>query len=446
MGRRGGILIAGLAVAISAWLAAARAGAPAALVHARLHGVINPIEVRYLTRTLEEARNHGAAALLLSIDTPGGLVSSMQEIVELLTNSPIPVIGLVEPGTAQATSAGALVLLATDFAAMLPDTRVGSAHPVAAGANLEGAMEEKATNSLSALARSLAERSGRAPDAAEAMVRASVSYTAAEALDKHIIELVPGNRAELLRALDGRSVRHGTRAFTLHTKDASLRESTLTWSEELLDAAADPTLASLLLTIGVLGILYELSAPGIGLGGIVGVIALVIALLSMSVLPVRIAGIALLVAGMVAIALEIKTAAHGLLGLGGIAAISVGALVLVDEGRYFGAPPQVQWGLLVPVVVLATLGMLALATVVRRAQHLPPRVGVETLPGAHGHVRAPIVAAPEGYAGSVWIAGTRWAAIADREISTGEAIEVIDVVHYPTRLRVRRAAPAYGES
>jgi membrane-bound serine protease (ClpP class) len=423
-----------------------RAAPSAAIVQVELHGVINPVKVRYLARAIDDAHRRGAGALLVSIDTPGGLVSSMQEIVELITNARLPVIGLVEPSTAQATSAGALVLLATDVAAMLPDTRVGSAHPVGAGQPLRGAVAKKATNSLSALARSLAGRSGRSPEAAEAMVRASVSYTAAEALEKKIIELVPTSRAELLRTLEGRTLRHGTRSFTLRTNGVSLHTPRLSWSERVLDTVADPTLASVLLTIGVLGILYELSAPGIGLGGIAGVVALVIALLSMSVLPVRMAGIALFVAGLAAIALEVKTPAHGLLGLGGLAAIAVGAVVLIDEARYFGATPELRWGVFAPTLLLGTLGVLGLATVVRKAQRSPLRMGVEALPGARGHVRAAIIAAPDGFAGSVWVAGARWPALADSAIGAGEPIEVVAVVHHPTRLRVRRSTGEQGES
>lgn len=441
-------LVAAALLAAAATLAPAhlaRAKAPR-LAHAYVHGVINPIKARYLARVIEDARKQGASALLLSIDTPGGLVSSMQDIVQQITNAPFPVIGLVEPSTAQATSAGALLLLATDVAAMLPDTRVGAAHPVGAGEPLRGAMEKKATNSLASLARSLATRRDRSAEAAEAMVRKSVSYTAAEALDKRIIELIVPSRSELLRLVDGRTVERAGKTVTLRTQGAKLVDARLSWSERILDAAADPTLASLLLTIGVLGILYELSSPGIGLGGIVGVTALVVALLAMSVLPLRIAGIALLLAGLAAIALEVKTPAHGLLGLGGIAAITVGAIVLIDEGGYFGALPQIRWSVFAPVLVLSTVGVIALARVVSRSQQPPPRVGVEALPGARGRARGALTRSTDGWTGSVFVDGARWPAIAEHEVAAGDPVEVVAVESHPTRLRVRRLTPSDGET
>src|SRR5262249_8446136 len=203
-------------------------------------------------------RSEGAGLVLLSINTPGGLVSSMQDIVGAITNSKVPVVGLVEPRSAQATSAGALILMATDVAAMLPDTRMGAAHPVSAGANLEGAMEEKATNSLVSLAKSLAGRRGRSEKIAEGIVRESKSYTAAEALSEKAVELVVGSRDELFEKLDGMKLEFSDRNVTLATRGATRLEYPMSETSRLFDALADPTIASLLVTIGVLGILYEL--------------------------------------------------------------------------------------------------------------------------------------------------------------------------------------------
>jgi membrane-bound serine protease (ClpP class) len=408
------------------------------VLHIELEGVVNPIKARYIARALRDVESKATSLVLLTINTPGGLVSSMQDIVQAITSCKVPVVGLVTPSAAQATSAGALVLLATDVAAMLPDTRVGAAHPVGAGEPLEGAIEEKATNSLASLAKSLAARRGRSEQAAEAMVRESVSYTADEAREKKVIELVASDARALLDQLHGRRLDFADRHTVLATRGATITDVPLSSAERILDALADPTLASILLSIGVLGILYELAAPGIGLGGIAGVISLVLGLLAMSVLPVRISGILLLVAGLIAIALEVKTPAHGMLGFGGLLAIVVGALVLVDETRYFGALQQIRWRLFVPVVALCAVAVLALAKVAAQAQRPPPRTGLEALPGTRGHVDAPIVRSGATHAGSVRVDGVRWQAVSEAEIAEHETIEVEAVLTQPTRLKVKR--------
>lgn len=260
-------LFAFFAAFVSASFALSVRAAGPIIFHATVEGVINPVKARYVKQALERARDQEAELVLLSINTPGGLVSSMQDIIDEITRSAVPVVGLVEPKTGQATSAGAFILLATDVAGMLPDARVGAAHPVGAGEPLKGAVEQKATNSLVSLAKSLAARRGRPENVAEGIVRESVSYTAQEAEKQKLVEMVVSSRADFLAALDGRHLDFKDRQATLSTKRASVVDFPLSWTNQLLDKIADPTIASILLTIGVLGILYELSAPGIGMWG-----------------------------------------------------------------------------------------------------------------------------------------------------------------------------------
>ncbi len=411
--------------------------APTRVLHLRLTGVINPIKSRYIARALAGTRAEGVSLVLLSIDTPGGLVSSMQDIVEAITASRVPVVALVEPRAAQATSAGALILLASDVAAMLSDTRMGAAHPVGAGEPLKGALEQKATNSLASLAKSLASRRGRSASAAEEMVRSSTSYTASEAATADLVELVVGSRAQLFARLDGRVLDFTDRKAVLHTRNVQLVERPLTPSERLLDGMADPTVASILLTIGVLGIIYELSAPGIGLGGIVGVSALLLGLLGMSVLPLRLAGVLLMTAGVLSIALEVKTPAHGLLGVGGAAAMLLGALVLVDERSYFGAAQQVRWLIFAPIDAAVVVACLALAAVARRTLRAPPQSGVEALRGATGIAKTAFRHRAERCSGDVMVDGARWSAVSEVEIAEGAEVEVEQVLHHPMRLKVK---------
>jgi membrane-bound serine protease (ClpP class) len=430
-------LTCALAAVLFALVHPARAGS-SVVAHVTLDGIINPIKARHVIQSLDRARNEGAQLVVLSIDTPGGLVTSMQEIVGAITNSRVPVVGLVEPKSAQATSAGALILMATDVAAMLPDTRMGAAHPVGPGANLEGAIEEKATNSLVSLAKSLATRRGRPEKIAEGIVRESKSYTAAEALSEKAVDLIVGNRDELLEKLDGMKLEFSDRNVTLSTRGAARIEYPMSRTSQLFDALADPTVASILITIGVLGILYELSSPGIGLGGIVGVTSLLLGLVAMSALPIKIGGAFLILAGFIAIALEVKTPTHGVLGFGGVLSLILGAFILVDEARYFGAPQRVDWRIFAPTVVMLAGGFLGLAALATKSLKTPLQSGVEALPGAHGIVKIALSEQEGSFAGSVFVDGARWQAVSSMEIGEGEAVEVVEVLSHPSRLRVKR--------
>ena len=408
------------------------------IVRVELHGIVNPVKVRHIEQALTRAKEERASLVLLSIDTPGGLVSSMQEIVSDITNSPVPVVGFVEPRSAQATSAGALILLATDVAGMMPDTRVGAAHPVGAGEPLEGAVEEKATNTLVSLAKSLARRRGRPEDLAAGMVRESTSYTAQEAHEKKIVEVIATDEADLLRQVEGRTLQIGGKSTTIQTAGASRIEIELSWSNELLDAIANPTLASILLSVGVLGITYELAAPGIGLGGIVGIVSLCLGLLGMSVLPLQLAGFLLLAAGLVAIALELAVPTHGLLGLGGVLALAAAGLVLIDEGSYFGGVQRIDFTLFLPTIIMLTVGLIGFATLTRKAMRAPPQLGPSALRGKSGMAKSHFVPKEGGFTGSVFVDGALWQAIAAAEIAEGDAVEVEEVLSQPMRLAVRR--------
>ena len=410
----------------------AAAAAPV-VIRIRVEGVITPIKARYVHQALEFAREKQAAFLLVSLDTPGGLVTSMQAIVSDITNSPIPVVGYVEPPTAQATSAGAFILLSTDVAAMAPGTQVGAAHPVGTDKNLEGAMAEKATNSLVALAKSLAARHGRPETYAESIVRQSTSFTADEAKKAGAVEIIAPNQAALLEALEGYAIEAPDRKVVLSTRGAVVIDRPMSWNNRLLDVIANPTLASILLSLGVLGILYELSSPGIGLAGIVGVISLVLALLAFSTLPLKLGAFVLLLAGFIAIAVEIKTPTHGALALGGLVSLALGALVLIDETGYFGGVQKLDFRIFLPFVVTVTASFLLFARIAQKAQTAPVQMGFASLTGAGGVAKSGISA--DG--GMVFVAGARWQAISQAPIQEGSHVIVEEVLSHPTRLRVR---------
>jgi membrane-bound serine protease (ClpP class) len=420
-----------------AWPAPARA---ASFVHIRVSDVINPVKERYLRRALERAEQEQAVLVLISLDTPGGLVSSTEKITSALVNARVPIVGFVEPSSAQATSAGAFILLATDVAAMAPHTRFGAAHPVGAeGRDLGKAMDEKATNSLASLAKSLAVRRGRPAPLAEAMVRESASFTADEAKRAGAIEIVAKDVPDLLRQLDGRELDFQGKKLSLRTRELSAIEVELSWSERLLDTIADPTIASMLLTLGMLGILYELASPGIGAAGIVGVISLLTGLAALSVLPLELGGLLLLLVGFVAIGIEVKVQTHGVLAAGGVASLVVGALLLVDRSSYFGAAQLVDWRLLLPFIAGATAMVVLLARIAVRSQKQRFQTGLESLVGRHGRAKTAFVPEADAYVGSVLVDGARWAAVSSEPLSSEDQIVVVNVLSEPTRLGVERS-------
>jgi membrane-bound serine protease (ClpP class) len=426
-----------LCAALSPLFWSGSALAAGSYVHVRVDGVINPIKARHVQRAVERAAAEQARFLLVTIDTPGGLVSSMQEIVAALTNSRVPVVGFTAPRSAQATSAGAFILLAADLCAMSPGTRIGAAHPVADGKALDEALDKKATNSLVSLIKSLADRRGRPSAPAEAMVRDSVSYTAEEAHEKKLIELIAASEAELLQKLEARDVRPGVR---LATRGLSRIDLPLSNVDRALDRIADPSITSLLISLGTLAILYELGTAGVGAGGAIGAVLLVLGLLGSSVLPIEASAIALFLIGIAALALETQLPTHGVLGGAGLIGILFGAALMVDPSDYFGGFQAVNLFLLAPIVLVVGVGLMLLGRITRRALAAPFQTGSEALIGTKGTARARFGTNRPESSGQVMVDGARWQAETEEpEIDDGDAIEVIRVLQRPMRLVVRRA-------
>ncbi len=436
-GRRRAAVYVGFVAALVVLLASEAASA-STYVHLWLGGVINPVKVRYVKRAFAQARAQGSEFVLVSIDTPGGLVSSMQEITSEFTNSPIPVVVFVEPTSAQATSAGAFIVLASDVAAMAPGTRIGAAHPVAEGKPLEGALDDKATNSLVSLAKSLAARRGRSASFAEDIVRKSLSFTAEEAKSAGAVEFISPDVPDLLSHLDGYRIEGEGRQTTLSTKGIGAIPVPMSWVERLLDALADPTIASILISLGVMGIAYEFSTPGVGMGGIVGVVCLLLGLMALSALPLHLGGLFLLIAGLVAIGLEVKVQTHGLLAVGGVIALVLGGIVLVDPESYFGGTQRMDWRIFAPFAIGIAAAFLLFATVGVRALRKPAISGVEALTGTHGFARSPFTPEGDAFCGMVFADGARWQAVSDSPLQPGDEIVVVAVLAKPTRLRVTK--------
>jgi len=382
----------------------------------QVKGVIDPALAGYLTKTMKKAAEEGAAAVVVQIDTPGGLDSSMRDIIQAEIDSPIPIVFYVYPQGARAASAGLYILMGADVAAMAPQTNIGAATPVALGEEMDETMKAKVTNDAAAYIRSLASTHARNADWAEKAVREAVSLPAEEALAQDVVEFVAPDLPSLLQAMDGYTT--VPKGLTLHTAGATVKEVSMNWVQRFLHAIANPDIAYILMTIGILGIIMELSSPGIGVAGVAGVIALLMSFYAFQVLPVNLVGIALVVLAMILFLAELKIQSHGILGLGGAASLIAGGLLLFNSSAPY---LRVSWpaliGVLVIVVIFFTIVVRAVARVLRRR----PAVGAETLVGASGITVSPL--APEG---QVKVHGEVWRArVEGAYLLKGEPIKVL---------------------
>ncbi len=387
----------------------------------RLDDTIQPASRAYLERALDRAAA-GSALAVVELDTPGGLLSSTREMTTAITSCPIPVVVYVAPAGAQAASAGFFILEAADVAAMAPGTNAGAAHPVGGkGENLPEDVREKATNDAAALIRSLAQRRGRDAELAEKAVTESLSFTAREAMEKGLIDVVAGSREELYRRLNGRTIERfdGSRV-TLSLDSVTEVELPPTPAERFLSTLANPNVAYLLMALAMIGIYTEITHPGGILPGVVGVIALLLGLYSMSVLPVNLAGVALIAVAFLLWILEVKVTSYGLLTIGGLASFVLGSLMLFDSPI-----PDMRVSLRVIVPAALTLGavVIFLLSKVVAAHRRRPLTGKEGMVGEEGTVIA--VLDPEG---KVLVHGEYWDALCpDRSLPAGTRVRVLAV-------------------
>ncbi len=412
-------------IAASALLVFADPPAPAIgtaspVVVATYEGVINPVAAEYLHDALTFAEANGAQALIVQLDTPGGLDTSMRLIVKDFTGSPIPVVVYVSPSGGRAASAGVFITLAAPVAAMAPGTNIGAAHPVAmGGGEMDKTMKEKVENDSVAYIKSIAERQGRNVAWAEDAVRKSVSVTEKEALELKIVDLVADDLPALLEKLDGRKVVIGASAFVLHTKGATVQPFPMGWRLEMLKALSDPNIAYVLMTLGTIGLLAELYNPGAILPGIVGAISLILAFYSFQSLPVSYAGVLLMLLGIVLFVLEVSVTSYGLLAIGGVVSMILGSLMLVKTEAPF---LKISWSVIVPVVALAAGFTLFMVGMGIRAMRRQPSTGSEGMVGLVGVAKTPL--APQG---KILVHGELWEAVSDRPLQPGDQATVTKI-------------------
>jgi len=396
------------------------ASCSAEVLRIAINDAIQPVTAEYIGRALAVATTDHDQAVLIEINTPGGLVDSTREIIEKIVASPVPVIIYVTPSGSRAASAGFFILESADVAAMAPGTNTGAAHPVILGEKMDDVMKQKMENDAAALMRSVVAKRGRNVELAESAVRESKSFTEQEALDKKLIEYIAPNEQDLFHQLSGKSFKrfNGT-TVTLHLDDQPVRDYRMTLKERILSYIMDPNVTFILLAIGALALYAEFNHPGAVIPGTVGVVFILLAAFALNLLPVRFAAIAMIIGAFALFAAEAKFASHGVLTTGGIVLLTLGGLFLVD------APiPEMRVHLVTALAVSIPLGLITafLMSIAVRARRNKIVTGEQGLIGEIGIAQTQL--AP---AGKVFVHGELWDAVSTIPIPAGEQIVVRQV-------------------
>jgi len=388
-----------------------------------IDGVINPITARYVDRLVDEGEERNVAALVLVIDTPGGLIDSTYKITGRMLNAGVPIVTYVAPSGAHAASAGTFITLAGHVAAMAPSTNIGAAHPVdASGGDIEGDLRAKAENDAAAQIVNIARARGHNAQWAEDAVRKSVSIGTDEAVSLKVVDLMATDVRDLVDRIDGRQVTTSRGAVTLATKGAALEESGPNPLEEVLHLIVDPQVAILLFTIGTYGIIFELSNPSLIFPGVVGVIAIVLALFAFGTLDANAAGVALMIFAVAMFVAEIKIASHGILTAGGIAALLLGTIIIFPPLRptFPGVRASVDPVVIAVVVSMSAAFFFAIARLAVRSRAVFTPTGPAALLGATGFARSDI-----GTSGIAYVGGEDWTAVSEAgPIAKGSPVRV----------------------
>ncbi|MEK7275120.1 MAG: nodulation protein NfeD [Candidatus Desantisbacteria bacterium] len=413
-----------------------------------VEGVINPITERFVANGIKQAEDEQAECLILRMDTPGGLASATHNIVKAILNANLPIVTFVSPKGSRAASAGVFIALASDVVAMSPMTNIGAAHPVSIGGGLptgnkeekpDKTMTDKITNDMVASVRGIAEKKGRNVKWAESAVRESSSITAEEALKLKVIDFIAEDMNDLLAKLDGRIIEKDTKRFTIHTKGITPQTTSMNFREKFFHAIADPNIAYILLMLGIYGLIYEFSAPGIGLGAVGGGICLILAFFGLQNLPISMAGLLLIILGIILLILEVFASTHGIAAIGGLIALIMGSFMLIDSSTPF---MTISWTLIVSIASFTGLFILFGIGAVIAAYRHPVTTGRESLIGQTGVMKEGIspvgTVSDSGFAseGMAFLQGENWCVCADEVIDAGEKVEVVGMEGI--RLKVKR--------
>jgi len=412
-----GVALGAVLVTLMLLPAPARAAGVATI---QIDGVISPVPLRLIESAIARAQAERAVALVILLDTPGGLERSMRAICQRLLNAEIPVIVYVSPTGARAASAGVFITMAAHVAAMAPATNIGAAHPVAVGGSLDKESMRKIENDSAAFARSIAIERGRNADWAEKAVRQSVSITEREAVRLKVVDLVADSVPDLLEKVDGRTVKTVKGPVTLATKGVQAKAIEIGFRDRFLNVITDPNVAYVLMMLGMLGLFFELSNPGVILPGVIGGISLILAFFAFQSLPINYAGLLLIAFGIVLLIAEIKIVSHGVLAIGGIIAMALGSMMLFDAPEM---DLRVAWSAIIPMVGATALLFLFVVSTALRTLKSPAVIGTPALVGQTGIARGPL--SPTG---QVMIHGELWqAVIRCAPVEEGARVRVVDV-------------------
>lgn len=390
---------------------------------------VTPLMVDHIKRSLQKAEKEGGSLFILELNTPGGLESSMREVIQEFQRTPLPVVVFVYPPGGRAASAGAIITLSADVAAMAPGTNIGAATPVQMGGEkMDEAMKQKVMQDMLAFVRSIAKEKGRNPEIAEKMVTQAISLTPEEALKERVIDLIATDRKDLLEKLDGRVIKKHGREMVIKAKDLQVVEVGKSLREEFLSIITNPTIAYMLLLIGFYGIFFELYNPGTIIPGTVGIICFLLGLYGLGVIGINWLGLLLILAGILLLILELITPTFGGLAVAGAIALALGSLILISPDSPYGD---------IPISVIATMVILAVGFFLfagrlgLKAQRRKKMLGAEELIGEQGEAYTDFVRGK----GKVFIHGEIWNAISDEPIQKGDTVVVEEVKGMTLKVR-----------
>jgi membrane-bound serine protease (ClpP class) len=401
----------------------------AEIIVIKANGVVNPVMSEFISKNIKDAAIAKADALVIEFDTPGGLDTSMRDIVRNIIASETPIIVYVSPSGARAASAGVFITLSAHVAAMAPGTNIGAAHPVGIGEKMDKTMSEKAENDAAAYIKSIAEQRGRNSEWAEKAVRKSVSITDAEALKLNVIDIVAPDLDSLLKSIDNRTVEMSTGKHIIKTKGIKVQHKEPGLRHKILSIISDPNIAYILMLLGFYGIFFELTNPGAIFPGVFGAISLILAFYSFQTLPVNYAGLLLIILAIILFILEITIISHGVLTIGGVIAMIIGSLMLFESPLPFF---RLSLKVILPAVILTTLFFSLTIGLAVKAHRRKPQTGIEELIGLEGAAKTDVH--KEGF---VFVHGEIWSAWSDEPIKAGEKV-IIDKVEN-LKLKVHKA-------
>jgi len=404
---------------------------------AKWDGPITPVTADYVNRTLTNAEREGGTLYILELNTPGGLVESMRKVIQRFEGSPLPVVVFVYPSGGRAASAGAIITIAADIAAMAPGTNIGAAHPVQIGApgreseEGEDVMEEKALQDMLAFVRSIAKEKGRKVEVAERMVKESLSLSSEEALKEGVIDLMAVDLEDLLKKVEGRKVKKKGVEMSLKVQGKEVVYLEENVKEELLKMLTNPTVAYLLLMLGFYGLFFELYNPGTVIPGVVGSVCLLLGLYGLSLISINWLGLLLILLGILLLVLELITPTFGALAVGGTISLALGSLFLVDPNSPYGELPKT---VIATVVLTSAAFFLVVGRFGLKAQLRKKLTGAEGMVGKIGEAMTDF----KDGKGKVFVHGEIWDAFSDERIRKGDTVEVVEVIDL--KLRVRKTS------